>query len=506
MYNIEINLRLNKTKMNEIATSIKRKTGIFVILLLMLPLMTAYAQDAEQEAEKVPVVVSQSSKNQQFLLQLKNQLQNSRNDYFQVGKNVDEAKERLLETADTIKFLNKQLANFDYLILNSYTKIRNVEKQMVAKRNAIEVIREDIEIKKIELENQKLILKDYLRLLYLQENTFFDRDGNPNISASKMLLGDASIGDTLKEIEYFSILEHTGQNIFNELDIIKQEYQDNRTELQQTNQKLVKLDSELKEEQKNLKLQKNAKYQLYKKTQGEEQIYKELIAQSKREQLEIIQEINILKSNLLFVQEKIKEDGDNFNPDDYQDLISPNIRAVYDFEMAAEYATGEKLNWPVNPSRGISAYFRDPSYAAVFGIPHNAIDIPIPQGSSVRAPAAGVVYKIKDSGDNSYAYIILAHKGGLLTVYGHMSETLVDERDIVLPGEVIGLSGGIPGTKGAGYLTTGAHLHFEVIKNGVHVNPLYLLDLEKLNEEYVPESMKEEEEDMVDIETEEEMA
>ena len=501
VYNIEINLRLNKPKMKKFASSIKRKTGVLVLLLLVLPLVTVYAEDAEQETEKVPVVVSQNSKNQQFLLQLKNQLQNSRNDYFQAGKNVDEAKERLLETADTIKFLNKQLANFDYLILNSSTKIRNVQKQMASKRNEIEVIREDIEIKKIQLDNQKLILKDYLKLLYLQENTFFDQEGNSNISASKMLLGDASVGDILKEIEYFSILEHTGQNIFNELDIIRQEYQNNRTELQQTNQKLAKLDAELKEEQKNLKLQQNAKYQLYKKTQGEEQIYKELIAQSKREQLEIIQEINLLKSNLLFVQDKIKEDGENFNPDNYQDLINPNIRAVYDFEMAAEYATGEKLNWPVEPNRGISAYFRDSGYAAVFGIPHNAIDIPIPQESSVRAPAAGVVYKVKNNGDNTYAYVILAHKGGLLTVYGHLTEILVDERDIVLPGEVIGLSGGIPGTKGAGYLTTGAHLHFEVIKNGVHINPLYMLDLEKLNEEYVPVSMKEEE-----VVTEDEMA
>jgi murein DD-endopeptidase MepM/ murein hydrolase activator NlpD len=494
VYNIEINLRLDKTKMNKIAQSVKNKIGILTIFVLVLPLVTVYAQDAVEE-EKVPVAISQSSKNQDFLLQLKHQLQNSRNDYFQVDKNIDEAKDRLLETTESINLLNKQLANFDYLIGNSQTKVTNVQKQIAQKRNQISVIKESIDIKKIEMENQKLLLKDYLRLLYLQENDFFDKNGNADISASKLLLGNASVGEAFKEIEYFSILEQTGQNIFSKLDSIKNEYQVKRTQLQQTRQKLAKLDVDLKNEQKLIKLQKNAKYQLLKKTQGEEEIYRELIAQSKREQMGIVLEINQLKENLVFIEQKIKEDGENFNPDDYQNLIHPNVRAIYDFEMAAEFAAGEKLNWPVEPTRGISAYFHDSSYKATFGIPHNAIDIPIPQESSVRAPAAGVVYKVKDSGDNSYAYVIIAHKGGLLTVYGHMYEVLVDERDIVLPGEVIGLSGGIPGTKGAGYLTTGAHLHFEVIKNGVHINPLYMLDLEKLSEEYVPASMKEEEVD-----------
>jgi len=483
--------------MKKFTETVKGKIGILTIFVLVLPLVTVYAQDNPEEPveeEKVPVELSQNTKNQQFLLQLKHQLQNSRNDYFQIGKNIDEAKERLLETGDSINILKKQLENFDYLIGNSQAKILNVQKQIAAKRNEIEVIKEDIDIKKIELENQKLLLKEYLRLLYLQENDFFDKNGNADISASKLLLGDASVGDTFKQIEYFSILEHTGQNIFNKLDSLKEEYRTKRLDLQQTRQKLTKLDVDLKEEQKKMKIQKNAKYQLMKQTEGEEEIYRELIAQSKQEQLEIIQEINVLKQNLLFVQERIKEDGENFNPDDYQDLINPNIRAIYDFEMAAEFAAGEKLNWPVEPTRGISAYFRDSAYAATFGIPHNAIDIPVLQESSVRAPAAGVVYKVKNNGDNSYSYIIIAHKGGLMTVYGHMYEVLVDERDIVLPGEVIGLSGGIPGTKGAGYLTTGAHLHFEVIKNGVHINPLYMLDLAKLNEEYIPESMKEDEE------------
>ncbi len=107
----------------------------------------------------------------------------------------------------------------------------------------------------------------------------------------------------------------------------------------------------------------------------------------------------------------------------------------------------------------------------------------------VRAAADGVVYKQRGKGSDGidYHYILIAHHDEVMTLYGHMFEILVDAGEEVRRGQIIGLSGGAPGTTGAGPLTTGPHLHFEVFEDGRHVDPMLYLDLDAVDEKYVPD-------------------
>lgn len=132
------------------------------------------------------------------------------------------------------------------------------------------------------------------------------------------------------------------------------------------------------------------------------------------------------------------------------------------------------FDWPVDPTLGISAHFHDAGYKTRFGMEHQAIDIPVLQGSTVYAAAAGAVVKVSDNG-KGYSSLIISHDGGYSTLYGHVSGFLVKEGDAVRAGQAVALSGGTPGSNGAGRMTTGAHLHFELIQDGVHVDPLGVL-------------------------------
>ncbi len=77
-----------------------------------------------------------------------------------------------------------------------------------------------------------------------------------------------------------------------------------------------------------------------------------------------------------------------------------------------------------------------------------------------------------------------------MTVYGHVSEIRVKKYDFVEAGAVFALSGGAPGTPGAGIMTSGSHLHFEVWQNRETVDALRFLDLTELRYESLSNKYK----------------
>ena len=62
------------------------------------------------------------------------------------------------------------------------------------------------------------------------------------------------------------------------------------------------------------------------------------------------------------------------------------------------------------------------------------------------------------------------------SLYGHLSQMTVSTGVQLFQGQEIGRSGGEPGTPGAGYWTTGPHLHFAVFTERGFVNPLKFIN------------------------------
>ena len=99
---------------------------------------------------------------------------------------------------------------------------------------------------------------------------------------------------------------------------------------------------------------------------------------------------------------------------------------------------------------------------------HPGIDIAVPTDSYIRAAGAGTVVRAEE--DPVYGrYILLDHGNGYETRYGHASMILVEEGATVRMGEVIGLTGSTG-------QSTAPHLHFEVLSNGIAVDPLSMVE------------------------------
>jgi murein DD-endopeptidase MepM/ murein hydrolase activator NlpD len=86
---------------------------------------------------------------------------------------------------------------------------------------------------------------------------------------------------------------------------------------------------------------------------------------------------------------------------------------------------------------------------------HTGVDLAAPLGSPVLAAADGVVVAVTHSKVGYGNYVILAHGGGIVTLYAHLLETDVNMGDRVARGNRLGLEGSTG-------LSTGPHLHFEL--------------------------------------------
>lgn len=99
---------------------------------------------------------------------------------------------------------------------------------------------------------------------------------------------------------------------------------------------------------------------------------------------------------------------------------------------------------------------------------HMAVDIANKEAPAVGAAKAGNV-SYADCGRGGYGcHVIVDHGDGLQTLYGHFSQIAVGAGDTVSQGQVLGRMGSTG-------RSTGMHLHFEVRKNGVLLNPLNFL-------------------------------
>ncbi|MDD4319380.1 MAG: peptidoglycan DD-metalloendopeptidase family protein [Candidatus Peribacteraceae bacterium] len=157
-----------------------------------------------------------------------------------------------------------------------------------------------------------------------------------------------------------------------------------------------------------------------------------------------------------------------------RELLEKGLLTPEEAQERSKRTTGTaQFVWPAQGP--VTAWFHDRSYQSKFGVPHEAIDIARPQGSPVASAAEGVVFLVRDGGATGYTYVLIGHRGGYATLYGHLSSVFVVAGQDVQAGQVIGRSGGQPGTPGAGYLTTGAHVHFEVIRQGSNIDPLTVL-------------------------------
>lgn len=366
----------------------------------------------------------------------------------QINKEIQDKKDKIKKTRDQQAIyenlikkkqsekasLNNQLAILENRMAKAALDIENAKNEIDRTNLEIDKVNVEIEGKNQRISSQKEHISSVLRLMQKQDDK----------SVLEILLLNKDLNEFISQIKY---LEDINKEIWQSLENLKQYKKDLEDKNKSLNEKKREM-SELKASFENKKItlaaeQQNKNY-ILDQTKNSEKEYQRLLKLSKQEQRQAESDIVSLEKSARTKLSKISGKDLEFNDAGFI--------------------------WPVSKN-AIMASFHDPDYPFKYIFEHPGVDIRAGQGSALRAAASGYVAIAKNAG-KGYSYIMIIHGNGLATVYGHVSKIFVQPDEYVVQGQAIGLSGGTPGTNGAGALTTGPHLHFEIRLNGVPADPM----------------------------------
>jgi len=138
--------------------------------------------------------------------------------------------------------------------------------------------------------------------------------------------------------------------------------------------------------------------------------------------------------------------------------IQPEETVIPEAEVTLSTVTERTIQYPVKEGYVSQGY-------SIF---HSALDIAAPYNTEIKPIKDGIVEDISRSKVGYGNAIIVNHGGGIVSLYAHLSKINVSKGDKVTVLDTIGNVG----TTGH---STGPHVHIEVRKNGIPINPFAIL-------------------------------
>jgi murein DD-endopeptidase MepM/ murein hydrolase activator NlpD len=414
---------VKKQKINKkITLFLRTGASVLLALFLMINLISANAQQEDNSAE---------------VGELNKKIEDQRKEVEALQKKISEYNNQIKKIQGQGRSLGNQIAILENQIAKINLDVEATEKSIEQTKLEVQAINLQIIDLEFEIADQKSKIAEYLRLIYK----------NDQVSYLEILLMNNSFSEFFDYLKYAQGINGKLNDELAKLKVSIQNLETQKTAWEQKAEQEKVLKEKLVQQRSELEERISAQGILLAQNRLNENQYQATVRQLQLEQQQANADIAYLEKT---VRQKLTEK-----------------QAQDKFESFGP----ARLAWPVSPSRGITAFFHDPTYPFRHLFEHPAIDIRAPQGTAIKAAESGYVAQVRFKGDSSYAYVMIIHNDGISTVYGHISSPHVKIDEYVTKGQVIASSGGAPGSVGSG-LSTGPHLHFEVRLNGIPVNPL----------------------------------
>jgi len=398
---------------------------VFVVSFggLMFYPTKAQAETADSLREQIDEINSEVQRKKAEVEELNSRISHYRN-------LIENKKLESASLADQVVLLENQIAKTE-------VSIEIAEQEIAGLNIQVNRLEERINAVEQQIDRERKLLGSLARKLYQRQTS---------ASIMEILLTHSTFSEFFDDLYAIVSLQRKMDDALDRIKDLKQSLDIERQLREEKLATVTERKTQLENARRELEDEISFRGSLLNETKSSELEFRYMLAELKREQNEADSDIAYLEKIL---REKI----------DFSEQLTDQVSFI---------------SWPIAPLRGISAIFHDPEYPYRHIFEHPGIDIRAQQGTAIRAAAAGIVARAKDAGFG-YSYIMLIHNSGISTVYGHVSRITVKEDTFVERGEIIGYSGGMPGTPGAGSLTTGPHLHFECRLSGIPVDPMQYL-------------------------------
>ena len=395
--------------------------GLCIITVALSSPISAYADNTSGETKNTNSAAEEEYKNQLADLQdkqkdiaarqkaLNDKIKNAKSEKAQLQAKANSLDEQISITRDQMELCQNRI---------------NVTQDYISAKHA------EIDKKETDINESMQLFRDRVRAIYMTGG--YSDKANSLI----MLLSSESVSDFLTRAMYLKRLNEHDRALMDVLEEELASLNDEKAELDETKKELEAEKAEL--------------------TETRDSLQNSLI-----EARSSIQDINAMQSELEENYEELSG---------YLKEIQNEIADIYkNLTTSKEDYVGGEMMWPAPGYSKITCEYGWRFNGTDF---HTGIDISGSgiHGAKVVAANTGTVIFTKQCPYNGYSYgygtyAIVDHGGGITTLYAHMSSLAVNVGDVVVMGQQIGNVGN------TGW-STGAHLHFEVRKDGKSVNPL----------------------------------
>jgi len=333
---------------------------------------------------------------------------------------------QIQETGKQAKTLQSAVKTLDTTQKKLQNDLKVTETDIGSTELSIKKIGLEINAKEQHINTNKEAIAESLRNLQ-------DTD---NQSTIETFLQYKNINELWHNIETLRRFQSSVQQSIRQLKNLKEELSEKKSENEEKKVELVEYKEDLSDKKVVVEQNKKAKTTLLVQTKNKEGEYKKLLAKNIELGRKFEQELFQYEAQLKIAIDKSKL------PTERSGLLQWPLASVMITQRFGKTVDAKRLY--------------------VSGT-HNGIDLRATMGTPVKVVLSGIVEGVgnTDAQAGCYSYgrwILVKHSNGLSSLYSHLSLSRVAQGQPVAAGEVIGLSGGQPGTSGAGY-STGPHLH-----------------------------------------------